>query len=119
MRGVTYNMVMDPWRGFVAMGKDGRTYTMDEVAKAEAAAKRGDAGAKATMAVLDHTGMSQAEIMESCPCCREERERTGHAPEPVMSWNAATDPPFEEVARDPNWWMGKKRRRRARHRGRR
>lgn len=118
MRPITYNIVMDPLRGFVALGKNGRMYSMDEVAKAEAAAKRGDADAKATMAALDHTGMSQKEIMANCPCCRDERERTGHAPEPVLEWDAATDPPFEQVARDPNWWMGRKRRRRAR-RGRR
>lgn len=120
MSPVTYNLVMDDLTGkIVALGRNGRMYSADEIVKAEEAAKRGDADAIATMTALDHTGMSMEELMHDCPLCREERDRTGHDPEPIFSWNAATDPPFEEVSREPNWWMGRKRRRRARHRGRR
>jgi hypothetical protein len=120
MNPITYNLVFD-WERleFAALGRNGRLYSTKEIEEAQAAAERGDEDAMATMAVLDHTGVSQEEMMASCPCCREETERTGKAPEVLASWDSRTDPPFEEVSRDPSWWMGRKRRRRARHRGRR
>lgn len=129
MSPVTYNLVMDERTGeVVALGRNGRTYSMDDIVKAEKAAKAGDADAMATMTALDHTGMSMEDLMHDCPLCREERDRTGESPEPIFSWTAGIDPPIEELAlaaerrlgREPNWWMGRrKQRRRARHRGRR
>jgi len=114
---ITYNIVTDRLTGQVmALGKNGRQYSLREVTRALEAAKRGDADAQATLEALDHTGMSMEEIMADCPCCRAERERTGGEPEPVLSWTAGIDPPIEELAREPNWWHGRRRKRR---RGRR
>lgn len=119
MRPIMYNLLMDDTGVVGALGKNGRTYTFDEIDRAQAAAERGDADAMATLEALDHTGMSMEEVMENCPCCREERERTGHAPDPIVSWTEGIDPPIEELVREPTWWHGRKRKQRRRHRGRR
>jgi hypothetical protein len=117
MQPITYNIMIDTRTGQpVAMSRNGRAYSMKEVAALHEAAERGDADAAASLSALDHTGMSMEEIAHDCPECRAERERTGRAPEPIVSWTAGIDPPLEAAARDPNWWHG---RRRGRQRGRR
>lgn len=68
-----------------AVGKDGRMYAPAEVQAALDGAKRGDAGALATVAILDHTPLTgmptgpdaAAAIlqhqMDNCPLCQEEQ----------------------------------------------
>jgi hypothetical protein len=112
-------------------GKHGQRFSHDEVAAAMAGAERGDPEAQAKLALIDArpegappitAGMSTEEMlrrmMDDCPDCQAALAR-GEQPivyqgEELQRLLATYSPP----ARDPSWWMGRKGRRRARHRGR-
>jgi len=88
---ITYNIRVDAATGeAVALGKNGRSYRLDEVAQVEEAARQGDADAAATLAALDHTGMSLEDVMDDCPACRAARAMGFAAP--IFSWSAGGRP---------------------------
>ena len=82
----TLNLDLDMITGRVlAIGKDGRRYTIEELDAAERAARAGDPAARATLDAVDH-GMGGpltreaaeallAKTMHDCPECQAARAR--------------------------------------------
>ncbi len=106
----TYSIVTDLNTGTtLAVGKDGRTYTMDEIDAAERRAKGGDPAARALLVNVDHgvdergRRLSQAQVkarlaqmIHDCPECQAAR---AHAEQPPP-WR-----PTDPLRREPEGWV--------------